>query len=279
VTFDECAGGTDNGCGAAVYTGVIGPKVVPHMVSNILYKHENTLRTILDALQITTYPGAAATASDMSDFFTTEGSKPEVTVSSPTDGASVSSPVKIQALSGSDCWPHDIRVVENVGAPVNIQALASPTAGHTISGWKIYVDGVRVYDAGAVNAIDTNVALSPSVHVLLVRAWDTSGAHGDQTLNLTIVSKPAVAVSVPAPGSNVISPINIQASATPTSGHRLGTNDVEKVLYTFEPVGGTRGGGSSGSLLLDAAGNFYGSGGGGTGCGYGGCGVIFELTP
>jgi uncharacterized repeat protein (TIGR03803 family) len=59
----------------------------------------------------------------------------------------------------------------------------------------------------------------------------------------------------------------------------LGTNDVEKVLYTFEPVGGTRGGGSSGSLLLDAAGNFYGSGGGGTGCGYGGCGVIFELTP
>jgi hypothetical protein len=130
---------------------------------------------------------------------------------------------------------------ENVGAPVNIQALASPTAGHTISGWKIYVDGVRVYDAGAVNAIDTNVALSPGVHVLLVRAWDTSGAHGDQTLNLTIVSKPAVAVSVPAPGSNVISPINIQASATPTSGHRLGTNDVEKVLYTFEPVGGTRG--------------------------------------
>jgi hypothetical protein len=168
---------------------------------------------------------------------------------------------------------------ENVGAPVNIQALASPTAGHTISGWKIYVDGVRVYDAGAVNAIDTNVALSPSVHVLLVRAWDTSGAHGDQTLNLTIVSKPAVAVSVPAPGSNVISPINIQASATPTSGHRLSTNDVEKVLYIFEPVGGTRGGGSSGSLLLDAAGNFYGSGGGGTGCGYGGCGVIFELTP
>jgi acid phosphatase len=111
VTFDECAGGTDQGCGSAVYTGVIGPRVIPHTVSNILYKHENTLRTILDALQITTYPGAAATASDMSDFFTTEGSKPEVTVSSPTDGASVSSPVKIQALSGSDCWPHDIRVV------------------------------------------------------------------------------------------------------------------------------------------------------------------------
>src|SRR6202011_2346757 len=50
VTFDECGGGTNSGCGAAVYTALIGPKVKPHTVSNIAYKHENALRTILDAL-------------------------------------------------------------------------------------------------------------------------------------------------------------------------------------------------------------------------------------
>jgi uncharacterized repeat protein (TIGR03803 family) len=49
----------------------------------------------------------------------------------------------------------------------------------------------------------------------------------------------------------------------------------ETVLYTF----GTEGSDPLGGLLLDAAGNLYGSGGGGTGCGYGGCGVIFKLTP
>jgi len=285
VTFDECGGGTDNGCGAAIYTAVIGPKVRPHTVSNVLYKHENTLRTILDALQVTTYPGSAATATDMSDFFT-RLSKPEVTVSSPADGDLVTSPVKIQAsavptaghaISGwyvyvdnaavyhagavktinpsvnmstgthtviVRAWDTSgaygdqtlsltvtklvpfVKVItpvnkENVGAPVNIQASASPTAGHTISAWKIYLDGVLAYSAGAVNEINANVAMSVGAHVLLVRAWDTSGAYGDQHLNLTIIHKPAVTVSTPLTLSNVISPINIQASATPTTGHTI----------------------------------------------------------
>ncbi len=172
VTFDECAGGTDNGCGAAVYTGVIGPKVVPHTVSNILYKHENTLRTILDALQITTYPGAAATAADMSDFFTTS-SKPVVTISAPGDGAFVTSPVRVQSS-------------------------AVPTAGHTISGWYVYVDNVPVYQAGAVTQIDPSLNMSNGTHTVMVRAWDTSGAYGDQTFSLTVGTlNPFVTVFTP----------------------------------------------------------------------------------
>jgi len=69
VTFDECGGGTDQGCNSSVYLAVIGPQVIPHTVSKTYYKHENTLRTMLDALGVKVYPGASATASDMSDFF------------------------------------------------------------------------------------------------------------------------------------------------------------------------------------------------------------------
>ncbi len=68
VTFDECGAGTNTGCGN-IYTAIIGPKVVPHTASGTPYKHENALRTMLDALGIGTYPGASAGASDMSDFF------------------------------------------------------------------------------------------------------------------------------------------------------------------------------------------------------------------
>ncbi len=68
VTFDECDGAV-GACPEQVYTAVIGPHVKPHYQSSILYKHENALRTILDALGVSTYPGAAATAADMSDFF------------------------------------------------------------------------------------------------------------------------------------------------------------------------------------------------------------------
>lgn len=68
VTFDECDGAV-GACPQQVYTAVIGPKVKHATVSPTLYRHENLLRTMLEALGIKTYPGASSTATDMSDFF------------------------------------------------------------------------------------------------------------------------------------------------------------------------------------------------------------------
>jgi phospholipase C len=68
VTFDECDGAI-GACPQQIYTAVIGPHVKPRYQSTILYKHENALRTILDSLGVTVYPGKSATAADMSDFF------------------------------------------------------------------------------------------------------------------------------------------------------------------------------------------------------------------
>lgn len=286
VTFDECGEGTDQGCGASVYTALIGPQVVPHTVSSVPYKHENALRTILESLGITTYPGAAATADDMSDFFTTDGSAPEVVVSTPAGGASLSSPVALQASAyatpghtitgwwvyvdsvatynagavnaidpritmktgthtvlvrawdssgayGDETLTVTVAALDptvsvstpannaTAGSPVNVLASASPTAGQTITGWWVYVDGVGKYNGGASNTISPNIAMSVGTHSVVVRAWDTSGAFGSQTLNLTVASKPAVAVSTPLPGVNVISPITIKASATPTSKNSI----------------------------------------------------------
>jgi hypothetical protein len=286
VTFDECGGGTNSGCGAAVYTALIGPQVKPHTVSSVRYKHENTLRTILDSLGIKTYPGASATAADMSDFFTTTTSKPQVVISSPAGGASLSSPVSVQAsayaTSGhtiTGWWVYvdsvatysaaavsaiDARITmktgshsilvrawdssgaygdqtitvsvaaldptvsvstptnnATVGSPVNVLASASPTAGQTITGWWVYVDGVGKYNGGASSTINPNISMSQGAHSVVVRAWDSSGAFGSETFNVTVSSKPAVAVSTPWPGSNVISPMTIKASATPTSNHSI----------------------------------------------------------
>lgn len=68
VTFDECDAAV-GACPEQIYTAVIGPKVKAGTVSSTLYKHESTLRTILDSLGVTAYPGASATAADMTDFF------------------------------------------------------------------------------------------------------------------------------------------------------------------------------------------------------------------
>jgi hypothetical protein len=286
VTFDECGEGTDQGCGASVYTALIGPQVTPATVSAVPYKHENALRTILDSLGIATYPGAAATADDMSDFFATSGSSPEVVVSSPSSGASLSSPVTVEAsafptagheisgwqvyvdsvskYSGGATGAIDPRIAmntgshtivvrawdtsgaygsqtftltvaslqptvavstptnaANVGSPVNLRASASPSAGQTIGGWWVYVDGVGTYQGGPVDVINTELSMKAGTHTVVVRAWDTSGAYSSQTLTLTVSSKPAVSVSTPAVGSNVISPIKVQASATASTGHSI----------------------------------------------------------
>lgn len=197
VTFDECGGGTNGGCGASVYTALIGPKVIPHTVSSVLYHHENALRTMLDALGIKHYPGASATAADMSDFFDKNDNKPDVTVTSPVNNSTVGSPVKVQAS-------------------------ASPSPGHTISGWVVYVDSVNVYSAGSVTSINTNVNMAAGKHTVIVRAWDTSGAYGDQTLNITVnTSKPTVTVSTPTNNSTVLCSTHLNASATPSSGQKI----------------------------------------------------------
>lgn len=68
VTFDECDAAI-GACPEQVYTAVIGPQVIPGTVSASLYRHESTLRTIMDALGVGVYPGASSTAKDMTDFF------------------------------------------------------------------------------------------------------------------------------------------------------------------------------------------------------------------
>jgi hypothetical protein len=197
VTFDECGGGTNAGCGASVYTALIGPKVTPHTVSNTGYKHENALRTVLDALGIRRYPGAAASASDMSDFFSSTGIKPEVILSGPANASMMA-------------------------APVPIEATAYPSLGHSVSGWWIYVDHVGVYHAGATSSIHPNISMHTGTHTVVIRAWDSSGNYGDQTLTLNVDAiKPSVKVSTPSNNSTVGSSTNLQALATASSGQNI----------------------------------------------------------
>jgi hypothetical protein len=198
VTFDECGGGTNAGCGASVYTALIGPKVKAHYVSSHVYKHENALRTILDSLGAKSYPGASAYAADMADFFgASVAAKPVVTVSSPGAGASVSSPVQIDAS-------------------------ASPSSGQSITGWHVYVDSVNVYNGGPVNYITPQVKMSAGSHSVTVRAWDTSGGYGDRSFTLQAATAvPTLAVATPVNNVTVGTPVNVQAAAAPTPGHTI----------------------------------------------------------
>ena len=88
ITFDN----GNNDAAGRVYTAVIGPNVTPNTISNTAFKHEHTLRTMLDALEITNHPGASAEVSAMKDFFSGY-----VTVTSPPQNAITGTSVLVTA--------------------------------------------------------------------------------------------------------------------------------------------------------------------------------------
>jgi acid phosphatase len=69
ITFDEgTAADVANG-GGQVAAVLVGPRVKSGFVSTTFYQHQNTLRLILDLLNVGDHPGASASAASMSEFF------------------------------------------------------------------------------------------------------------------------------------------------------------------------------------------------------------------
>ncbi len=102
-----------------------------------------------------------------------------------------------------------------VGSPTTINAYAS--SGYPITGWRIYVDGNSVYQAGMTSNISASVAMATGTHQVVVSAWDSTGAYGSVTLTLTVsgtASGVSVYISSPANGAMVGSPATINASAS-----------------------------------------------------------------
>ena len=88
ISFDEDSSGgscgliTGTGCGGHVATVIISPNIVSAgFQSKGSYEHENVLRLMAQGLGLTTFPGAAANAANMSEFFGASASAPSVSLS------------------------------------------------------------------------------------------------------------------------------------------------------------------------------------------------------
>ncbi len=69
IVFDESVLTDLSYIGGHVAMVVIGPKVKSGYQSTSVYQHESTLRLVLSTLGVSNFPGNAATASDMGEFF------------------------------------------------------------------------------------------------------------------------------------------------------------------------------------------------------------------
>jgi hypothetical protein len=69
IVFDESVTSDTAHGGGHVAAVVIGPKVKAGSKPATLYQHQNTLKTLMQALGVKTYPGAAGSAQPMTGFF------------------------------------------------------------------------------------------------------------------------------------------------------------------------------------------------------------------
>ena len=69
IVFDESFDSDTQHGGGHVAAVVIGPRVKPGYRSTIFYQHQNVLKTLMKALGLSSFPGAASGAASMSDCF------------------------------------------------------------------------------------------------------------------------------------------------------------------------------------------------------------------
>ncbi len=82
-----------------------------------------------------------------------------VTLASPTNGTSATSPVHVAA---------------------------SASSSRNVTGWRIYIDGAGVYHSGSGSSISANLNMSTGTHRVVVRAWASNGTYGSATASVTV---------------------------------------------------------------------------------------------
>ena len=167
VTFDN----GDADLAGLVYTALIGPNVTPHTVSNVAYKHENTLRTILDALAIPVHFGGTANAVPMNDFFSGH-----VTVTSPTQNA-----------------------ITSMQVPLSASATESGASIYQIQVWEGTTGRKLAESAPGTSTFQQALTLAAGTHQLVV---EDIAAGSFQTLHQAVVT-----VTVRPDGVNIASPL------------------------------------------------------------------------
>lgn len=217
VTFDN----GDNDDPGNIYTAMIGPNIQPHFVSNVHYQHQNALRTMLDSLGITTYPGASATAADMSDFFTANAG-----------GVAVNSPAN-QSIQGTSVL-------------VNAQASEDNT---TIDHMEVWDNGNKLGNVFSTS-INQRFTLSAGTHQMTVQDIGPGPSYSvlhKVQVDFTVSGTNGVTITTPADGStqSVLLPLNafaVESSSVPhhleiwDSGTKLGNSPLGTTVSQFFTV-------------------------------------------
>lgn len=148
---------------------------------------------------------------------------------------------------GPTCTLSTVNPSVTICTPVNNQTVTSPVhvnAGSTdstkVTAMQIYQDGTLVY-RDSLNYIDTDLTIASGVHKLTVKGWDSSGRSFSQAIYISVSSTsttPTVTMTANPAAISAGQSSTLTVSAQNASSVVV-SNDVDTQTYTLSSTGGT----------------------------------------
>lgn len=227
ITFDESLDTDTQNGGGHVITVVISSKANQAFQSSTLYQHQSLLRTVGEALGLSTYPGAAATAPNMAEFFTTTpNTAPLISGLSPTSGPAAGGTTV--TISGTG-FAAGATVTFGGTAATNVNVLGSTTITAVTPAHASGAVNVVVTNPGGQNATSTNgytyaAAPAPTVTGVNPTSGPTAGGTSITITGTGFAAGATVTVGGTAATNVVVSNSTTITAVTPA--HAAGTVDV-----------------------------------------------------
>jgi acid phosphatase len=228
ITYDESVNSDTQHGGGHVVTVVISPKAKQGFQASTFYQHPSTLRLTAEALGLTTFPGASATAPNMAEFFTaTPNTAPLINGVSPNSGPTAGGTTV--TISGTGFAEGATVKFGNTSA-TNVNVIGSTTItavtpARSSGSVNVVVTNPNGQNANSANGYTyTSPTQSPAVSTVSPTSGPTSGGTQITITGTGFAAGATVTVGGTAAGGVVVSNSTTITATTPA--HSAGTVDV-----------------------------------------------------
>jgi phosphatidylinositol-3-phosphatase len=227
ITFDESVNTDTQNGGGQIATLIISPKAKRTFQSTTFYQHQSTLRTLGEALGVGTHPGGAATAPNMSEFFTTTpNTAPNIGDLTPTSGPAAGGTTV--TISGTG-FANGATVTFGGTAASNVNVVGSTTItaltpAHASGPVNVVVTNPGGQNATSANGFTYAASPAPTVSGVTPASGPTSGG-----TSITISGTGFTAGATVTVGGTAATNVNVSTSTTITAttpAHVAGVVDV-----------------------------------------------------
>ena len=226
LTWDESVNGDTQNGGGHVATVVISSKAKQNFNSTTLYQHQSTLRTMAEGLGLTSFPGAADTAPNMAEFFTsTPNTAPDPDVVTPSSGPVVGG--TSFTISGSGFAAGATVTLGGTSAPATVVGSTTINAvapAHASGAVTVVVTNPGGQSGSLTNGFVYASAAPPSVSGITPNSGSTAGGTSVTINGSNFVSGATVSI-----GGTAATNIGFVSSTTLTAttpAHTAGTVNV-----------------------------------------------------